>query len=287
MEDDAKAKKSKSKKSTKGPDSKFDYEMRSISLIKKGQEIYNTYGDLSNGELLLKYGFVEDEPNPFDYVDISFSKARTIIKSCLKNDKKYKSRFDELIERQIIDDPEEEFHIEAKKAAFPPPLTFVIKCFVAGDKEWASYIRAMFEDEADEEVELDGHSHSHSHDHGEICESFEEGDESDEEQEEVQEEGSGESDSIEDGEDDQEEDDEVYGLMVNNFTLLKEIQVRILLERQNSYSKSKEEVQSGLALFSGKKYADLNTTEAREFMSLVIRSSEMAILEKCVTGLNK
>jgi hypothetical protein len=34
-----------------------------------GAEIYNTYGDLSNGELLRKYGFV-DEENPFDCVEI-------------------------------------------------------------------------------------------------------------------------------------------------------------------------------------------------------------------------
>lgn len=48
------------------------YEKESLKMIchvdcPKGEQLFNTYGDLSNGDLLVKYGFV-DEPNPFHVV---------------------------------------------------------------------------------------------------------------------------------------------------------------------------------------------------------------------------
>lgn len=45
-------------------------QMRAIKDIKAQDQIYNTYGDLCNGDLLRKYGFV-DEPNEHDIVEIS------------------------------------------------------------------------------------------------------------------------------------------------------------------------------------------------------------------------
>lgn len=39
--------------------------------IQPGQEIINSYGDLSNGELLRRFGFIELEANPFNCVDLS------------------------------------------------------------------------------------------------------------------------------------------------------------------------------------------------------------------------
>ncbi|KAF9160728.1 hypothetical protein BGX20_002410 [Mortierella sp. AD010] len=44
--------------------------MVAIKSIKAGQQIYNTYGDLCNADLLRKYGFV-DVPNPHNIVEIS------------------------------------------------------------------------------------------------------------------------------------------------------------------------------------------------------------------------
>ncbi|KAF9993717.1 hypothetical protein BGZ80_008051, partial [Entomortierella chlamydospora] len=44
--------------------------MVAIKPIKAGQQIYNTYGDLCNADLLRKYGFV-DVPNPHNIVEIS------------------------------------------------------------------------------------------------------------------------------------------------------------------------------------------------------------------------
>jgi SET domain-containing protein 6 len=44
--------------------------MVAIKNIPTGQQIYNTYGDLCNADLLRKYGFV-DVPNPHNIVEIS------------------------------------------------------------------------------------------------------------------------------------------------------------------------------------------------------------------------
>jgi SET domain-containing protein 6 len=60
------------KKSKKG-ESNYDEDslkMKTISPIKSGDELYNTYGDLSSSELLRKYGFVEPELSEFDCVDV-------------------------------------------------------------------------------------------------------------------------------------------------------------------------------------------------------------------------
>eukprot|EP01105_Mastigella_eilhardi_P012890 TRINITY_DN2938_c0_g1_i3.p1 TRINITY_DN2938_c0_g1~~TRINITY_DN2938_c0_g1_i3.p1 ORF type:complete len:308 (+),score=59.56 TRINITY_DN2938_c0_g1_i3:398-1321(+) len=39
--------------------------------VSRGDEIFNTYGDLSNAELLRRYGYVDPSPNPFDVVYIA------------------------------------------------------------------------------------------------------------------------------------------------------------------------------------------------------------------------
>ncbi|KAI8081935.1 uncharacterized protein B0P05DRAFT_538703 [Gilbertella persicaria] len=44
-------------------------QMKAIKDIKEGEQIYNTYGDLCNADLLRKYGFT-DEKNEFDLVEI-------------------------------------------------------------------------------------------------------------------------------------------------------------------------------------------------------------------------
>ena len=59
------------KKEEKKRENKEGVEMCSIKRINKGEEVFNTYGDLSNSELLIKYGFI-DQKNENDYVTFSF-----------------------------------------------------------------------------------------------------------------------------------------------------------------------------------------------------------------------
>lgn len=43
--------------------------MKAIKTIQEGEQIYNTYGELCNADLLRKYGFA-DENNPFDLCEL-------------------------------------------------------------------------------------------------------------------------------------------------------------------------------------------------------------------------
>jgi SET domain-containing protein 6 len=55
-------------------------------MVEKGDEVYNTYGEHSNQDLLHMYGFVEDYPNNvYDNVEIPTNVLVHTIKS-LKND---------------------------------------------------------------------------------------------------------------------------------------------------------------------------------------------------------
>lgn len=45
-----------------------ELKMLAVKDISAGEQLYNTYGDLGNAELLFKYGFVDD-PNPFSNVE--------------------------------------------------------------------------------------------------------------------------------------------------------------------------------------------------------------------------
>lgn len=48
-------------------------EMRSIKKIPKGTQVYNTYGELPNSDLLRRYGYVESGGTEFDVVEIPTS----------------------------------------------------------------------------------------------------------------------------------------------------------------------------------------------------------------------
>ncbi|KXJ27772.1 N-lysine methyltransferase setd6 [Exaiptasia diaphana] len=50
---------------------KDELKMVSTQAITKGQEVFNTYGQLANCHLLQSYGFVEKTPNPYDFIEIS------------------------------------------------------------------------------------------------------------------------------------------------------------------------------------------------------------------------
>eukprot|EP01087_Luapelamoeba_hula_P000700 TRINITY_DN1051_c2_g1_i2.p1 TRINITY_DN1051_c2_g1~~TRINITY_DN1051_c2_g1_i2.p1 ORF type:complete len:1452 (+),score=430.42 TRINITY_DN1051_c2_g1_i2:1-4356(+) len=58
--------------------------MSTIKPVKAGQELFNTYGDLSNGELFRKYGFIDD-PNPHNTASISWSAVEQSALETLSN----------------------------------------------------------------------------------------------------------------------------------------------------------------------------------------------------------
>ncbi|XP_028400614.1 N-lysine methyltransferase SETD6-like [Dendronephthya gigantea] len=54
--------------------------MVTTQAIRKGCEVFNTYGNLDNCNLLRSYGFIEDPPNVFDEVDIPLRIFQEVLK---------------------------------------------------------------------------------------------------------------------------------------------------------------------------------------------------------------
>lgn len=48
---------------------KDELQMICVKDVKAGEQLYNTYGDLGNAELLFKYGYMDD-PNPFSVLEV-------------------------------------------------------------------------------------------------------------------------------------------------------------------------------------------------------------------------
>ncbi|CEP09797.1 hypothetical protein [Parasitella parasitica] len=79
-------------------------QMRAIKDIKQGEQIYNTYGDLCNADLLRKYGFV-DEKNVFDLVELD---GQLIVEHCnpdkKQTEKMIERKIDFLMEEGVLDE---------------------------------------------------------------------------------------------------------------------------------------------------------------------------------------
>ncbi|CAO3670452.1 unnamed protein product [Rhizopus stolonifer] len=77
-------------------------QMKAVKNIKKGEQIYNTYGNLCNADLLRKYGFI-DEPNEFDLVELDGPLAVEVC--CEGQEEELKERkIDFLMEEGVLDE---------------------------------------------------------------------------------------------------------------------------------------------------------------------------------------
>ncbi|KAI8376131.1 uncharacterized protein BYT42DRAFT_573524 [Radiomyces spectabilis] len=77
-------------------------QMRAIKPIAAGDQIYNTYGDLCNADLLRKYGFA-DENNPFDLCEID---GKLVVEVCAPDQdaETIENKTDFLLEEGVMDD---------------------------------------------------------------------------------------------------------------------------------------------------------------------------------------
>ncbi|KAL0094670.1 hypothetical protein J3Q64DRAFT_1629571 [Phycomyces blakesleeanus] len=78
-------------------------EMKAFKDIRKGEQIYNTYGDLCNADLLRKYGFV-DEPNEFDIVEINGADVVSTFSNPEENEEVTGRKLEFLMEEGVLDD---------------------------------------------------------------------------------------------------------------------------------------------------------------------------------------
>ncbi|KAG0340226.1 hypothetical protein BG000_000391 [Podila horticola] len=107
--------------------------MVSIKPIKSGQQIYNTYGDLCNADLLRKYGFV-DMPNPFNIAEIS---GESLVEKCTAQDPNGK---DEKVEFLLENDGLEDFFIVEADGEIPEELVGCAKILMMPLDEFKSTV---------------------------------------------------------------------------------------------------------------------------------------------------
>lgn len=55
---------------------KDELHMIAVKSISVREQVFNTYGDIGNSELLFKYGYLDD-PNPFTNVEIHIQDVNT------------------------------------------------------------------------------------------------------------------------------------------------------------------------------------------------------------------
>ncbi|KAG0092369.1 hypothetical protein BGZ93_009264 [Podila epicladia] len=107
--------------------------MVSIKPIKSGEQIYNTYGDLCNADLLRKYGFV-DMPNPFNIAEIS---GESLVEKCTALDTNGK---DEKVEFLLENDGLEDFFIVEADGEIPEDLIGCTKILMMPLDEFKSTV---------------------------------------------------------------------------------------------------------------------------------------------------
>ncbi|KAK3818907.1 MAG: hypothetical protein J3Q66DRAFT_281983 [Benniella sp.] len=109
--------------------------MVAIKPIKAGGQIYNTYGDLCNADLLRKYGFV-DVPNPHNIAEIS---GQSVVSQCIEAVEGEAGR-DEKVEWLLDNDGLEDFFILEADGEIPEELVGCAKILMMPLEEFRTTV---------------------------------------------------------------------------------------------------------------------------------------------------
>ncbi|KAF9435669.1 hypothetical protein BGZ76_005761 [Entomortierella beljakovae] len=107
--------------------------MVAIKPIKAGQQIYNTYGDLCNADLLRKYGFV-DVPNPHNIAEISGELVVAKFRAGLEEGK------EEIIEWLLEQEALEDYFILESDGEIPEDLVGCAKILMMPIEEFKTTV---------------------------------------------------------------------------------------------------------------------------------------------------
>ncbi|XP_068749517.1 uncharacterized protein [Montipora capricornis] len=104
--------------------------MVAVQDIFEGQEVFNTYGELSNCDLLQSYGFVENElPNKYDVVDIPLAAFHEVMKANqpLKATQLLNAKFEFIRQMDVMSD-DDMFHFGREGCShFSPDLYLLLR----------------------------------------------------------------------------------------------------------------------------------------------------------------
>lgn len=103
--------------------------MRSIKPIKKGQQIYNTYSDHPNAEILRRYGYVEPEGSTADFGEVSLDLIKSYF---VESTSLLATNVEDIISilLEIQEEEDEEFVVESFDCYVSGEVVFEM-CFLA------------------------------------------------------------------------------------------------------------------------------------------------------------
>ncbi|OLL23179.1 Ribosomal lysine N-methyltransferase 4 [Neolecta irregularis DAH-3] len=119
-------------------------DMKALKPILKGEQIFNTYGDLPNSDLLRKYGYVQND-NVNDTVEIP---GDMIINLCGEVEMKEK-KIEYLLDEGILDDS-----IEIDINGIPDELVVIISTLLLPEKEFLRHMKAGKVPQGRKDVEM-------------------------------------------------------------------------------------------------------------------------------------
>ncbi|OZJ06872.1 hypothetical protein BZG36_00020 [Bifiguratus adelaidae] len=128
-------------------DSSIHLVMRAIHPIPVGNQIFNTYSDLCNADLLRKYGFV-DVDNPHDIVEIN---GEQVVEMCTEgmNPKEKKKKISFLTEADVVEDV---FVIDAE--GMDQGLIHTVNILLMSSEEWATVDKTELEESLTDHPEI-------------------------------------------------------------------------------------------------------------------------------------
>lgn len=132
---------------------KLFYELTSLNMtttkpIKKGEQIYNTYADPPNADLLRRYGHVDDE-NPFDLAEVSLESCiRLAAETLYPSEPENQNKLDELKSKAKwaleVSDIDEIFMLPTKtqrepKEILPDELVIILRILLSTEEEFQTW----------------------------------------------------------------------------------------------------------------------------------------------------
>ena len=120
--------------------------------MRSGEEVFNSYGSLSNANLLKQYGFVEPN-NPYDTVSLNVSLVLATAQQWCAQHGCLGTSADELAGRQQALRrrgrlPEKAFLLQ-KSDLFPEELRVVLQAFTLAPAEFAQWVEGDFSESAE------------------------------------------------------------------------------------------------------------------------------------------
>eukprot|EP01125_Pyxidicula_operculata_P018003 TRINITY_DN636_c5_g1_i1.p1 TRINITY_DN636_c5_g1~~TRINITY_DN636_c5_g1_i1.p1 ORF type:complete len:510 (-),score=153.80 TRINITY_DN636_c5_g1_i1:73-1602(-) len=263
------------------------YIMKTIKAVPSGSQLFNTYGKLSNSELLRKYGFVErDRMNEHDLVELPYSLFVDVISKFnlpnIEERQEFLFKYG-IIEEENLEDlsfellypklQQEETQSDSKQGNTPTvlldhlnhTLSFLLTAFTSTEEEFEQW-KKMFNENEDKMLQSGG-------------------DDDDEVPNQRKKKKSGNDEDDDDDDDDDDDEEEIQLVDLKDYTLFKNILRKLLKSRLSRYQTTLKQDKDNLKKLANEinenvKNGVKNDEVENILNAIIVNISEKRILKK-------